>query len=76
MITKAILNTKFTKFESKIPGITTLAAKAALETKAEKAGNKTPDTTGSIITPKFNRLRKTNFDANILNETRSKKSCK
>ena len=49
----------------KIPDITNLAIKVALNTKATIIENKIPNTTGFITTPKFNRLIKVSFDARM-----------
>ena len=60
--TKPALNKKATEVESKIPDITILATKAAVNTKATDIEKEIPDTTGSITTPKFNKLTKRSFD--------------
>ena len=54
-----------------MPGITNLAAKAALNIQITEIKNKVPDTTGFITTPEFNRLRKITFDAKMKEETKS-----
>ena len=54
-----------------MPGITNLAAKAALNIQITEIKNKVPDTTGFITTPEFNRSRKITFDAKMKEETKS-----
>ena len=54
-----------------MPGITNLAAKAALNIQITEIKNKVPDTIGFITTPEFNRLRKITFDAKMKEETKS-----
>ena len=49
----------------KIPNIASLAAEAALNTKAAEIENKIRDSTGFITTPQFNRLVKIRFDARM-----------
>ena len=49
-----------------MPGITNLAAKAALNIKITEIKTKVPGTTGFITTHEFNRVRKITFDAKSL----------
>ena len=51
--------------ESKIPDITTLATKAALNRKATEIENKIPGTTAFFTTPEFNTLAKISSDARM-----------
>ena len=51
--------------ESKLPDITNLATKVALNTKSTEIVDKILNTTGFIVTPEFNRLSKISFDARI-----------
>ena len=66
-MTTAALNVNTTEIEDGIPGITNLDCKAFI---IIKAGDKTPDTTGFITFPEFNRLSKINFDARKKESTR------
>ena len=45
--------------------------KTLLITKATEIENKIPDTTGSVITPEFNRLTKRSFKTRIKEATKS-----
>ena len=67
-MTTAALNVNTTEIEDEILGITNLDCKAFI---IIKAGDKTPDTTGFITIPEFNRLSKINFDARKKESTRS-----
>ena len=68
-MTTSTQNTKTTEIENKI--FTNLTTKAALNTKATEAENKIPDAIGFITAPEFNRLTKINFDARMIQETKS-----
>ena len=48
-----------------MPGITNLATKAVLNTKAIEIQSKIPDTSHFINTQEFDRLTKISFDARI-----------
>ena len=61
---KFALNTDAAKIESKIPDITCLTSKPALNTKVIET-EKIPDTTSFITAPEFNRLAKISFNARI-----------
>ena len=54
-----------------MPGITNLAAKAALNIKITEIKTKVPGTTGFITTHEFNRVRKITFDAKMKEATKS-----
>ena len=47
-----------TEIEGKIPDVTNIATKAAVNAKATKIQNKIPETTGVTATPEFKRLTK------------------
>ena len=53
------------EIEYKIPNISNLAVKAALNTKAAEIKNKKPDTSQSANKKEQNRLTKLSFDARI-----------
>ena len=51
--------------KSKLPDITNLATKVALNIKSTEIVDKILNTTGFTVTPEFNRLSKISFDARI-----------
>ena len=73
-MTTAILSTKVSKIENKIPDTSRLVTTTVLNTKISKVKNKIPDRAKYVTTQEFSKLNAKNFAArlnqdNVVNKT-------